>query len=484
MATYVPTIGLEVHVQLRTRTKCFCSCPVVFGAEPNTATCPVCLGHPGSLPVLNREAYRLSLRAALALECRIEERAVFDRKHYFYPDLPKGFQISQHFTAIGYDGRVTVWSDDGSSRDIPVERVHLEEDTAKAIHDEAFVPPGKTYLDFNRCGVPLMEVVGYPAIDNPAEARRYLMALRATLVETGVSDCDLEKGSFRIDTNISVRPEGTEEFGTPVEVKNLNSYRSVERALRYEIERQSAVLESGGEVARETRHWDERAEKTYVARTKEERADYRYFPEPDLPPLEVTAEFIEDAGRDLPASPTDRVKDLLENYEVNVAEAETLAFKEGYYAFLKTAIERYAGDRRKVVNWLLGDITRELKERGEKLPDGELEPKALAGILTLLDDGKVNTPGAREILAGVLDGTGAPADIMREKGLEQVSDAGELEEIVRRAVEANPKAVADIRGGKEKAKGAIVGFVMKETKGRANPKLVGELIDKVLSGGG
>jgi len=483
MAAYVPTIGLEVHVQLRTRTKCFCSCPVVFGAEPNTATCPVCLGHPGSLPVLNREAYRLALRAALALSCRIESRSVLDRKHYFYPDLPKGFQISQHFTAVGYDGRVTIWSEDGF-KEIPVERVHLEEDTAKAIHDEAFVPPGKTYLDFNRCGVPLMEVVGYPAIASPAEARRYLVALRATLVETGVSDCDLEKGSFRIDTNISVRPEVTDELGTPVEVKNLNSLRSVERALAYEFERQSAVLESGGEVARETRHWDERAEETYVARTKEERADYRYFPEPDLPPLEVTPEFVEEAGRDLPSSAADRVKDLLENYEVNVAEAETLAFAEGYYPFLKAAVERYAGDRRKVVNWLLGDITRELKERGAELPDSELEPRTLAEILTLLDDGKVNTPGARGILADVLDGAGAPADIMREKGLEQVSDAGELEEIVRRAVEANPKAIADIRGGKEKAKGAIVGFVMKETKGRANPKLVGELIDKVLSESG
>ncbi|UCE26382.1 MAG: Asp-tRNA(Asn)/Glu-tRNA(Gln) amidotransferase subunit GatB [Candidatus Coatesbacteria bacterium] len=479
MVAYVPTIGLEVHVQLKTRTKCFCSCPVVFGAEPNTATCPVCLGHPGSLPVLNREAYRLTLRTALALGCRIEERAVFDRKHYFYPDLPKGFQISQHFTAVGYDGHVTVWSEDGF-RDIPVERVHLEEDTAKAIHEEAFVPPGKTYLDFNRCGVPLMEVVGYPAIANPAEARRYLVALRATLVETGVSDCDLEKGSFRIDTNISVRQEGTEEFGTPVEVKNLNSFRSVERALGYELERQSAVLEGGGEVARETRHWDERAEETYVSRTKEERADYRYFPEPDLPPLAVTEEFIDEAGVDLPSAPADRVKDLLVNYEVNVAEAETLAFAEGYYSFLKAAVERYAGDRRKVINWLLGDVTRELKERNVELPDSKLEPRALAEILTLLDDGKVNTPGAREILAAVLDGAGAPTDVMRKKGLEQVSDAGELEEIVRRAVEANPKAVADIRGGKEKAKGAIVGFVMKETGGRANPKLVGELIDTVM----
>lgn len=483
MATYVPTIGLEVHVQLKTRTKCFCSCPVVFGAEPNTATCPVCLGHPGSLPVLNREAYRLSLRAALALGCRIEERAVFDRKHYFYPDLPKGFQISQHFTAVGYDGRVTIWSD-GGFRDIPVERVHLEEDTAKAIHDEAFVPTGKTYLDFNRCGVPLMEVVGYPAIANPAEARRYLVALRATLVETGVSDCDLEKGSFRIDTNISVSTVGSDELGTPVEVKNLNSFRSVERALAYESERQSAVLEGGGEVARETRHWDERAEETYVARTKEERADYRYFPEPDLPPLGVTPEFIEEAGRDLPSSPAERVKTLLENYGVNVAEAETLAFTEGYYPFLKAAVERYDGDRRKVVNWLLGDITRELKERSLDLFGSGLTPDALSEILALLDDGKVNTPGAREILGAVLDGAGAPADVMREKGLEQVSDAGELEEIVRRAVEANPKAARDIRGGKGKAKGAIVGFVMKETAGRANPKLVGELIDKVLSVGG
>jgi aspartyl-tRNA(Asn)/glutamyl-tRNA(Gln) amidotransferase subunit B len=480
MTTYVPTIGLEVHVQLKTKTKCFCSCPVIFGAEPNTATCPVCLGHPGSLPVLNREAYRLALRAALALSCRIETRSVFDRKHYFYPDLPKGFQISQHFTAVGYDGHVTVWSDDGF-RDIPVERVHLEEDTAKAIHDEAFVPPGKTYLDFNRCGVPLMEVVSKPAITSAAEARRYLTALRETLVEAGVSDCDLEKGSFRIDTNVSVRPEGCEEYGTPVEVKNLNSLRSVERALAYEFERQSAVLDGGGEVARETRHWDERAEETYVARTKEERADYRYFPEPDLPPLAVTEEFKEEAGVDLPAAPAERVKDLLENYEVNLAEAETLAFTGGYYRFLKEAVGKYSGGPRKVVNWLLGDVTRELKERGEEIPDGKLTPEALAEIITLLDDGKVNMPGAREILAGVLDGAGEPADIIRDRNLEQVSDATELEEIVRRAVEANPKAVADIRGGKEKARGAIVGFVMKETGGRANPKLVGELIDKVLA---
>jgi aspartyl-tRNA(Asn)/glutamyl-tRNA(Gln) amidotransferase subunit B len=482
MTAYVPTIGLEVHVQLKTKTKCFCSCPVVFGAEPNTATCPVCLGHPGTLPVLNREAYRLALRAALALDCRIEPRSVFDRKHYFYPDLPKGFQISQHFTAVGYDGHVTVWSDDGF-REIPVERVHLEEDTAKAIHDEAFVPPGKTYLDFNRCGVPLMEVVSKPAITSPAEARRYLTALRETLVEAGVSDCDLEKGSFRIDTNVSVRPEGSGEYGTPVEVKNLNSLRSVERALAYEFERQLVVLDGGGEVARETRHWDERAEETYVARTKEERADYRYFPEPDLPPLAVTGEFIEEAGINLPPAPAHRVKDLLENYGVNVAEAETIAFTEGYYPFLKETIEKYSGGRRKVVNWLLGDVTRELKERVEELPDCKLTPVTLTEILTLLDDGKVNMPGARELLAAVLDGAGNPADIMCDRRLGQVSDATELEEIVRKAIEANQKAVADIRAGKEKAKGAIVGFVMKETGGRANPKLVGELIDKLLSGG-
>ncbi len=480
MTQYEPTIGIEVHVQLKTRTKCFCSCPVTFGEEPNTYTCPVCLGHPGTLPALNREAYRLALKAAIAFNCDIARRLDFDRKHYYYPDLSKGFQISQHYTAVGSDGYVTVWDDERNFYDLEIERVHLEEDVAKGIHQEDYIPEGMTYLDFNRSGVPLMEVVGEPVIKSPAMARRYLTALRATLREAGISDCNLSAGAFRIDTNISMKPVDSDELGTLVELKNLNSFRSVERALKYEIERQTAILDSGGEVLRETRHFDEHKGKTWHLRTKEAKADYRYFPEPDLPPLEVDIDYIEAAASELPPAPSQRVRHILDSYKVDVGGAETIAFAEGYYPFLLDATAAYEGDTRKLVNWLLGDVSRELRERKTKLVNTPLKAEALAQLVTLVDEGRINVAGGREILADLMTDGGNPEDIVEAKGLEQVSDSDELEAVVAEAIEANPKAVADIKAGKDRAKGAIVGYVMKQTKSKANPKLVNELIDKLL----
>jgi aspartyl-tRNA(Asn)/glutamyl-tRNA(Gln) amidotransferase subunit B len=477
---YEATIGLEVHVQLKTKSKLFCGCAREFGAVPNTLTCPVCLGMPGTLPVLNREALRLGFRAAIALGCRLADTVTFDRKNYFYPDLPKGFQISQHFGALGIDGEVEYWGEDGFGS-VAVERVHLEEDTAKAVHAEAYVRPGETLLDFNRAGVPLMEVVSKPVIKSPQEARRYIVALRQTLIDAGASDCDLDKGAFRIDTNISVKEKGQEKLGEQVEIKNLNSLRAMEAALEYEYERQVEILAAGGSVTRVTLHYDDATAETVTTRVKEERADYRFFEEPDLPPVALDAAYFEELRAEAGPPPAARVKELCEEYAATAAEAELLAFTPAYYEFLKTAAGAYAGEKRAVVNWLVGDVTRELKERGVELSESRLTPAALAELLGLLDAGEVNVPAAREVLAALLSEGGEPAVILSAKGLGQISDRDTLEELVKEAVAANPKAVADIKNGKERARGALVGYVMKKTGGRANPGVVNEIIAKVTS---
>ena len=474
------TIGLEVHVQLKTGSKLFCGCASEFGAAPNTLTCPVCLGLPGSLPVVNGEAVRLGFKAAVALGCTTPARVSFDRKNYFYPDLPKGFQISQHFGALGYDGEVEYW-DDESFGVVSVERVHLEEDTAKAAHAEAYVGADETLLDFNRAGVPLMEAVSRPVIKSPGQARRYIVALRHALIDAGVSDCEFEKGAFRIDTNVSVKRVGAEKLGEQVEIKNLNSLKAMEGALEYEFARQVEVLRDGGEVQRVTLHYDDATGKTVPTRVKELRADYRYFAEPDLPPLEITASYIDDLKGELGPGPAARVRELREHYGATAAEAEMLAFAPGYAEFLKAAAAAYGGEPRAVVNWLVGDVTRELKERDEVLGDTKLTPAGLAALLQLVDAGDANVPAAREVLAELMTLGGEPAVILDAKGLRQISDASDIEKFVREAAAANPKAVVDIKGGKEKARRALVGYVMKKTRGRANPKMVDELITKVLA---
>ncbi|MGD8718685.1 MAG: Asp-tRNA(Asn)/Glu-tRNA(Gln) amidotransferase subunit GatB [Candidatus Zixiibacteriota bacterium] len=479
---YEATIGLEVHVQLKTRAKLFCGCANRFGAAPNTLTCPVCLGLPGTLPVLNGEALRLGLRAAVALGTDIPEATSFDRKNYFYPDLPKGFQISQHFSALGLDGEVEYWGEDGFGT-VAIERVHLEEDTAKAAHAEAYVGPDETLLDFNRAGVPLMEVVSKPVMSSPEQARRYIVALRRLLIEVGASDCDLDKGAFRIDTNISVKLREAEELGEQVEIKNLNSIRAMEAALEYEFERQVAVLEAGDKVTRVTLHYDDEAGETTVTRFKEVQADYRYFPEPDLPPVGISTSYLDEITAELPAPPAARIRELTDEYGAATAEAEMLAFTPGYYDFLAAAAAAYGGEKRALVNWLVGDVTRELNERGWDLAGAKLTPAALAALLALLDSGTVNVPAAREVLAQLMSEGGDPETIIKEKDLGQISDDAALEAHVREAAAANPKAVADIRAGKEKARGALVGYVMKKTKGRANPQRVNQLIEKVAAEG-
>jgi aspartyl-tRNA(Asn)/glutamyl-tRNA(Gln) amidotransferase subunit B len=480
MDAYEATIGLEVHVQLKTRTKAFCACAATFGAPPNTQTCPVCLGHPGTLPVLNGEALRLAARAAVALGCELADVVTFDRKNYFYVDLPKGFQISQHFGAVGLGGRVEYWNDDGFGA-VALERVHLEEDVAKAVHDEAYVRPDETLLDFNRAGVPLMEVVSKPVITSAGKARRYIVALRQTLIEAGVSDCDLDKGAFRIDTNISVKHPGAAELGEQVEIKNLNSIRAMEDALAFEYDRQVAVLTAGGRVERQTRLFDEAAGETRAMRTKEVRADYRFFAEPDLPSVRITAAFIEDAREGLGSAPAIRIKELREVYAATSAEAEMIAFTPAYYKFLSGTAGRFGGERRQIVNWLVGDVTRELNERGIALGECRLTPEELAALLGLLDTGTINVGAVREVLAVLMSEGGDAAAIVEARGLGQISDPAAVDAFVREALAANPKAVADLKAGKEKAQGAIVGFVMKKTRGRANPEVVNASIAKLLN---
>jgi aspartyl-tRNA(Asn)/glutamyl-tRNA(Gln) amidotransferase subunit B len=477
---YEATIGLEVHVQLKTASKMFCGCANEFGAPPNTLTCPVCLGLPGSLPVLNREAVRSGLKAAMALGCRLSTVVAFERKNYFYPDLPKGFQISQHFGALGVDGEVEYWTDEGFGA-VAVERVHLEEDTAKAVHAEVYVRADETLLDFNRAGVPLMEVVSKPVITSAAQARRYIVALRQTLVDVGVSDCDLEKGAFRIDTNISAKKVGAEVLGEQVEIKNLNSLRAMEAALEYEFDRQVKILQAGGRVTRMTLHYDDATGETVPTRVKEVRADYRYFDEPDLPAVAPAPSYLDELRREIGPPPAARMRELLEGYATTLAEAELLAFTPGYYDFLKATTSVYKGDRRAAVNWLVGDVTRELKERGAELSESRLTPAALATLLELLDAGDVNVPAAREVLATLMSDGGEPAAILSAKGLSQISDAASLEKLVREAAAANPRAVADVKSGKERARGALVGYVMKKTQGRANPQVVNEIISKVAA---
>jgi aspartyl-tRNA(Asn)/glutamyl-tRNA(Gln) amidotransferase subunit B len=479
---YEATIGLEVHVQLKTRAKLFCGCANDFGGAPNTRTCPVCLGHPGTLPVLNGAALRLAVKAAAALACRIPDRLWFDRKNYFYADLPKGFQISQHFSAAGWDGAVAYWAEEGYGS-VAVERVHLEEDVARAVHDEPYVAAGETLLDFNRAGVPLLEVVSRPVITSPGEARRYVVALRQTLLEAGVSDCDLEKGAFRIDTNISVKPRGADRLGEQVEIKNLNSLRAMEAALTYEYERQVGLIQAGGRVVRETMLYDEAAGRTFPTRAKELRADYRYFAEPDLPAVQLTEDFVAGVRAELGPAPATRVRELREGYAATAAEAELIAFTPGYYAFLAGAAAAYGGERRALVNWLVGDVTRELNARGQRLDECRLTPAAFAALLGLLDGGALNVPAAREVLAALMTEGGEPAAIIAARGLGQVSDAAALAALVREAFEHNPRAVADVRAGKDKARAALVGYVMKKTGGRANPAVVNDCIAELLKKG-
>ncbi|MBX6376980.1 MAG: Asp-tRNA(Asn)/Glu-tRNA(Gln) amidotransferase subunit GatB [Clostridia bacterium] len=470
-------IGLEVHVELNTATKMFCGCSAAFGADPNTNVCPVCLGLPGSLPVPNRGAVERAIKAALALHCQVQPHCKFDRKNYHYPDLPKNYQISQYDAPLARHGYVEV-SVGGETRRIGIRRLHLEEDTGKSLHQGS---AGGTLLDFNRAGVPLIEIVSEPDIRSPEEARLYLQELRLTLLYAGVSDVKMEEGSLRCDANISLRPAGSEAFGELVEIKNMNSFRSVQRALEFEAERQRALLLAGERVVRETRHWDEARGVTVPSRSKEEAHDYRYFPEPDLVPLVLDPAWVEALRAELPELPDARRRRYA-GLGIPAEEAAQLVENPALAAFVDRALAAGAPPRG-AVTWTLVELQGYLNETGASLDEVHLTPEHLAELLGLLADGTLSGRMAKEVFAVVCRTGQSPRRVVEEQGLVQVSDEAALLAVVESVLAQHPQAVADLRSGKEKAVGFLVGQVMRATRGQANPALANELVRRRALGG-
>ena len=474
---YEVVIGLEVHAELATRSKMFCGCSAAFGGEPNTQVCPVCLGLPGVLPVPNRRAVEFAIRAALALNCAVAGETRFDRKNYFYPDLPKAYQISQYQHPLARGGYVEIDTPGGPKR-VTIQRLHLEEDTGKLLH----LPGGDSLVDLNRAGVPLMEIVSEPELSSPQEARDYLMQLKAVLEYTGVSDVRMEEGSLRCDVNVSLRPAGSAELGNLVEVKNLNSFRAVQRALEYEVERQRALLEANRRVVRETRHWDEASGSTFATRSKEEAHDYRYFPEPDLLPLEISPQWVEQIRSQLPELPGKRRRRLVEEDGLPEHDAAVLTASKSM-ADLYDACRAGYPDPKTVSNWLMGELARLLNATGQELSRTPLTAEHLIGMWRLMDQGVLSGKLAKAVFEEMFRTGKDAATVVREQGASQISDEAQLTAVVERVVTANPKVVADFRGGKEQALGFLVGQVMRETRGRANPELANRLLrDRLRQG--
>lgn len=471
---YETIIGLEVHVQLATESKIFCNCSTDFGAEPNKHTCPVCLGLPGTLPVLNKKVVDYAIMAGLALNCNINSYSKFDRKNYFYPDLPKGYQISQSDYPICENGYIEIDTEEGTKK-IGITRIHMEEDAGKLVHEGSIDQATASLVDYNRTGIPLIEIVSAPDIRTPSEARAYLTQLKQILQYIGVSDCNMEEGSLRCDANVSIRPVGQKEFGTKTELKNMNSFRAVERALEYEVERQRKILEEGGEIIQETRTWDESLNKTISMRTKEEAADYRYFPDPNLPPLNVDRDWVERIKSSLPELPREKRKRFVREYALPEYDAGVLTDSRELADYFEACVKEYS-DAKAVSNWIMGDFLRLLKEENLEIAEVKMTPAHLSGMLKLMDEGVISSKIAKTVFEEMFKTGKAPEQIVEEKGLKQISDAGQLEEIVLKVIEANPSVVEDIKSGKDKAIGFLVGQVMKETRGKANPGMVNQII--------
>jgi len=474
---YEAVIGMEVHVQLLTKSKMFCRCSADYaGAPPNTLVCPVCLGMPGTLPVINRKAVEYTIMTALALNCEIAEFAKFDRKNYFYPDLVKGYQISQYDLPLSRNGWLEI-EIDGKRKRIRIRRVHLEEDTAKLIHVHR---DGQSYslIDFNRSGVPLMEIVSEPDIRSPEEARQYLIKLRTILRYLGVSTADMEKGAMRCEANVSLRPVGSKEYGTRVEVKNLNSFRSVKLALEYEIERQKRLLEAGGKVEQETMGWDESRGVTVLQRSKEYAHDYRYFPEPDLPPLVIEREWVEEIRARLPELPDAKRDRFVAQYGLSRYDAGVLVADRAVADYFEACVRAGAGraEPKAIANWITGELFRLMKAQGVEIEEVRITPDRLVALIGMVEDGTITASTAKKVLAEVFETGRAPEEIVRERGLAQISDVEALSRVVDEVIAANPKAVADYLAGKKPVLRFLVGQVMKATRGKANPKLANELL--------
>lgn len=489
--TWETVIGLEIHAQLSTESKIFCGCATRFGDEPNANTCPTCLGLPGALPVLNRRVVELGARAALALGLHINQQSIFARKNYFYPDLPKGYQISQYDQPFSANGELEIMTAERDEAGHPLEwrpkkiritRLHLEEDAGKNVHEGLPDVDRYSYIDLNRAGVPLAEIVTEPDFRSSWEAYDYVNHVRRALQWVGASEADMEKGNLRCEANVSVRRAGDEKFGTKVELKNLNSVRFMQRAIEFEVARHIQVLEAGGRVSQETRLWDDRALETRVMRSKEEAHDYRYFPEPDLQPLIVSEQFIDEVRRAMPELPEQRRKRFSEQYGLSYADASQLVSDRSLADYYEAAAEA-SGNPRAAANWIRSELLRELEAKGISAADSPLPAKELAVLVRLIDEEKISGKQGKEVLVEMFKSGKSAQAIIEEQGLVQVSDTGEIDALIDTVITANPDQVANYRAGKEALLGFFVGQVIKASRGKANPKIVNERLRARLSGG-
>ena len=479
LAKYEPVIGLEVHAQLLTKSKIFCGCSTRFGDPPNSNVCPVCLGLPGTLPVLNKRAVEIGMRAALALNCAVHEHSRFARKNYFYPDLPKGYQISQYELPLATGGWVEI-EHDGKTKRIGITRLHLEEDAGKSLHDGFPHSDEKTYVDFNRCGTPLSEIVSEPDMRSPDEAYAYLTTLRQILLYTGVSDCNMEEGSLRCDANVSVRLRGVKEFGTKVEVKNLNSFRYLAKALEFEIERHISILESGGRIAQETRLWNQAAGHTDSMRSKEKAHDYRYFPEPDLLPVHVSDAWRESVRSSLPELPVARRARFVAAFGVTPYDAEVLTDTQSLASYFESVVTAGAPGKA-AANWMQTELLRRLNDSGKEITASPVGPAALAELVKLVESGKITAAVGKKVFATMFETGRSAAEIVVAEGLgAQVGDDA-IEQAAREIIAKNPDNVAKFKSGNEGVFKFFVGQVMKATRGQANPQAVNDIVRKLLS---
>jgi aspartyl-tRNA(Asn)/glutamyl-tRNA(Gln) amidotransferase subunit B len=488
--TWETIIGLEIHAQLSTESKIFCGCATRFGDEPNANTCPTCLGLPGALPVLNRRAVELGARAALALGLHINHHSIFARKNYFYPDLPKGYQISQYDQPFSANGELEIMTAERDEAGHPLEwrpkkiritRLHLEEDAGKNVHEGLPDVDRYSYIDLNRAGVPLAEIVTEPDFRSSWEAYDYVNHVRRALQWVGASEADMEKGNLRCEANVSVRRVGDEKFGTKVELKNLNSVRFMQRAIEFEVARHIKVLESGGRVSQETRLWDDRAMETRVMRSKEEAHDYRYFPEPDLPPLIVSEQFVEEVRREMPELPENRRRRFSEQYGLSYADASQLVSERSLADYYEQAVEA-SGNARATANWIRSELLRELEANGLSASDSPVAATELGALVRLIDKAKISGKQGKDVLVEMFETGKSAAAIVEERGLVQVSDTGEIDSLIDNVIAANPDHLASYRAGKETLFGFFVGQVIKASKGKANPKIVNERLGEKLKG--
>ena len=475
---YETVIGLEVHVQIKTKTKIFCSCSTEFGSRPNENTCPICLGMPGVLPVLNKRFLESSMRACLATHCTIEPMNRFARKNYFYPDLPKGYQISQFELPLGTNGYINI-NVDGTKKRIGLTRIHMEEDAGKLIHGENLGSPGKSYVDFNRTGVPLCEVVSEPDLRSSEEARAYLIELKSILEYTGVSDCNMEEGSLRCDANVSIRPVGQKEFGTRTELKNLNSFKFIQKAIEYEVDRQTRLLDQGDTVKQETRLYDSDRGETFPMRSKEEAHDYRYFPDPDLVPIMIGEAWVDELRKTIPELPEQKRERFIKSYGIPEYDTGVLTSSEPLADYFEQCTALFPHPKT-ISNWMMGDLLRELKKDGRNIVDCPVSPSALVDLLKLIESGTVSGNIAKGVFEEMYQTQKSAASIVEEKGLKQITDTSAIEKIVAEVIQAYPSQVEEFKGGKEKVLGFLVGQVMKASKGKANPGIVNKLLKEKM----